>query len=78
MPFFVSGLYKLMGKLADRTFFGVQGPRGFGFGVPFFVSGLYKFMGKLADRIFFGVQGSRGLGLGCRSLCLAFKSLWEN
>ena len=67
-----------MGKLADRIFVGVQGPRGFGFGVPFFVSGLYKFMGKLADRIFFGVQGPRGLGLGCRSLCLAFISLWEN
>ena len=44
----------------------------------FFVSGLYKIMGKLADRIFFGVQGPRGLGLGCRSLCLAFISLWEN
>ena len=35
-------------------------------------------MGKLADRICFGVQGPRGLGLGCRSLCLAFISLWEN
>ena len=98
-----------MGKLADRIFFGVQGPwglglgcrslclafivygktsrynicwcsgpTGVGFGVPFFVSGLYKFMGKLADRICFGVQGPRGLGLGCRSLCLAFISLWEN
>ena len=54
------------------------GPMGVGFGVPFFVSGLYKFMGKLADRIFFGVHGPRGLGLGCRSLCLAFLSLWEN
>ena len=51
---------------------------GVGFGVPFFVSGLYKFMGELADRIFFGVQGPRGLGLGCRSLCLALISLWEN
>ena len=51
-----------MGKLADRTFFGVQ-PTGVGFGVPFFVSGLYKFMGKLADRIFFGVQGPR-VGFG--------------
>ena len=77
MPFFVSGLYKFMGKLADRIFFGVQ-PTGVGFGVPFFVSSLYKFMGKLADRIFVGVQGPRGLGLGCRSLCLAFVSLWEN
>ena len=46
--------------------------------MPFFVSGLYKFMGKLADRIFFGVQGPRGFGLGCRALCLAFISLWEN
>ena len=78
VPFFVSGLYKVMGKLADRISFGVQGPRGVGFGVPFFVSGLYKFRGKLADRIFFDVQGSRGLGLGCRSLCLAFISLCEN
>ena len=52
MPFFVSGLHKFMGKLADRIFFGVQGPPGVGFGVPFFVSGLYKFMGKLADRFF--------------------------
>ena len=51
--------------------------QGVGFGVPFFVSGLDKFMGKLADRICFGVQGPRGLGLGCRSLCLAFISLWE-
>ena len=78
VPFFVSGLYKFIGNLADRIFFGVQGPRGLGFGVPFFVSGLYKFRGKLADRIFFDVQGPRGLGLGCRSLCLAFISLWEN
>ena len=43
VPFFVSGLYKFMGKLADRICFGVQGPPGVGFGVPFFVSGLYKF-----------------------------------
>ena len=78
VPFFVSGLYTFMRRLADRIFFGVQGPRGVGFGVPFFVSGLYKFLRKLADRIFFGVQGPRGLGLGCRSLCLAFISLWEN
>ena len=76
MPFFVSGLYKFMGKLADRIFFGVR-PTGVGFGVPFFVSGLYKFMGKLADRLFC-VQGPRGLGLGCRSWCLALISLWEN
>ena len=59
MPFFVSGLYKIMGKLADRISFGVQ-PTGVGFGVPFFVSGLYKFMGKLADRIFVGVQAHGG------------------
>ena len=78
MPFFVSGLYKSMGKLAVRICFGVQGPPGVGFGVPFFVSGLYKFMTKLANRIFFGVQRPRGLGLGCRSLCLAFISLLEN
>ena len=80
MPFFVSGLFKFMGlKLANRILFGVQGPPGVGFGVPFLVSGLYElFMRKLADRIFFGVQGPRGLGLGCRSLCLAFISLWEN
>ena len=67
-----------MGKLADRIFFGVQGPRGLGLGAVPCVWPLYKFMGKLADRIFFGVQGPRGLGLGCRSLCLAFTSLWEN
>ena len=73
----MSGLYKFIGKLADRIFFGVQGTRGLGLG-PFFVSGLYKFMGKLADRICFGVLGPRRLGLGCRSLCLAFISLWEN
>ena len=70
MPFFVSGLYKFMGKLADRIFFACPGPTGVGFGAPFFVSGLYKFI--------FGVQGPRWLGLGCRSLCLAFISLWEN
>ena len=78
MPFFVSGLYKFMGKLADRKLLGVQGPPGVGFGVSFFVSGLYKFMEKLADRIFVGVQGPLLLGLGCCSLCLAFISLWEN
>ena len=76
MPFFVSGLYKFMGKLANRICFSVS--TGVGFGVPFFVSGLYKSMGKLADRIFVGVQGPRGLGLGCRSLCLAFISLCED
>ena len=74
----MSGLYKFMGKLADRIFFGVQGPRGLGLGCRFFVSGLYKFIGKLADRICFGVQGPRGLGLGRRSLCLAFISLCDN
>ena len=67
-----------MGKLADKIVFWCPGYMEVGFGVPFRVSGLYKFMGKLADRIFFGVQGPRGLGLGCRSLCLAFVSLWEN
>ena len=78
MLFFVSSLYKFTGKLADRVFFGVQGPPGVGFGVPSFVSGLYKLMGKLADRVFLGVHGPRGLGVGRRSLCLAFISLWEN
>ena len=32
VPFFVSGLYKFMGKLADRIFVGVLGPRGLGVG----------------------------------------------
>ena len=32
VPFFVSGLYKIMGTLADRTFFGVQGPLLLGLG----------------------------------------------
>ena len=32
VPFFVSGLYKFMGKLADRIFLGVQGPQGLGLG----------------------------------------------
>ena len=58
--------------------FWCPGPTGVGFGVPFFVSGLCTFMGKLADRISFGVHSPRGLGLGCRSLCLAFISLWGN
>ena len=75
MPFFVTGLYKFMGKLANRILLRCPGRTGVVFGVPFFVFGLYKFMGKLADRTFFGVQG---LGLGRRSLCLAFISLWEN
>ena len=78
MPFFVSGLYEFMGKLANRILSGVQGPPGVGFGVAFFVSALYKVMGELADKIFFGAQGPRGLGLGCRSLCLAFIRLLEN
>ena len=42
------------------------------------MSALYKVMGELADKIFFGAQGPQGLGLGCRSLCLAFISLWKN
>ena len=32
VPFFVAGLYKFMGKLADRIFLAVQGPRGLGLG----------------------------------------------
>ena len=68
----MSGLYKFMGKLADRISFGCPGPTGVGFGVPFFVSGLYKFMGKLAEEYLLGVQGPRGLGLGCRSLCQVY------
>ena len=65
-----------MGKLADRIFFGVQGPRGLGLGCrSLCLACLYKFMTKLADRIFFGVQGPRGFGLGRRSLRLAFISL---
>ena len=32
VPFFVSGLYKFMGELADKIFFGAQGPRGLGLG----------------------------------------------
>ena len=32
VPFFVSGLEKFMGKLADSIFFGVQGPRGWVWG----------------------------------------------
>ena len=32
VPFFVSDLYTFMRKLADRIFFGVQGPRGSGLG----------------------------------------------
>ena len=32
MPFFVSGRCKLMGKLTDRIFFGVQGPGGWVWG----------------------------------------------
>ena len=39
VPFFVSGLEKLMGKLTNEIFFGVHGRPGVGFGVPFFVSG---------------------------------------
>ena len=65
-----------MGKLADKIFVSCPGPTGVGFGVPFLVSGLYKFRGKLADRIFLVSGAHRGLGLGCRSLCLAFISLY--
>ena len=78
MPFFVSGLYKFMGKLADKIFCGAQGPRGLGLGCRSLCLAFIRLKGKLADRIFFGVQGARGLGLGCRSLWLAFVSLWEN
>ena len=58
----MSGLYKFMGKLADRIFL-CPGRTGVGFGVLFFVSGLYKFMGKLADRIFL-CPGPTGVGFG--------------
>ena len=78
VPFFVSGLYKFMGKLADRIFFGVQGPRGLGLGCRSLCLAFTRLREKLADRIFFGVQGPQGLGLGCRSWCLAFISLREN
>ena len=78
MPFFVSGLYKFMGKLADRIFFGVQGPRGLGLGRRSLCLAFIRLWEKLANRIFFGAQGPRGLGLARRSLCLAFISLWEN
>ena len=78
MPFFVAGLYKFMGKLADRIFFGVQGPRGLGFGVPFFVSGLYKIMGKLADKICFCVQGPPGVGCGVPFFVSGLYKLLEN
>ena len=73
----MSGLYKFMGKLADRISFGVLGPRGLGLARRSLWLA-FIFMGKLADRIFFGVQGPRGLGLGCCSLCLAFINLREN
>ena len=43
VPFFVSGLYKFMGKLADRIFFGVQGPPGVGFGTVLCVWPLYVY-----------------------------------
>ena len=73
MPFCVPGLYKFRGKLADRIFFGVQGPRGLGLGCRSlclaFISlrenyGLYKLMGKLADRISFGCPRPTGVGFG--------------
>ena len=70
MPFFVSGLYKFMGKLADRICFWCPGPMGVGFGVPFFVSGLYKFMGKLAGRIFFLVSRAHGGWVWGAVLCV--------
>ena len=67
-----------MEKLADRIFFGVQGPPGVGFGVPFFVSGLYKFMGKLADRRFLGIQGPPGVGFGVPFFVSGLINLWQN
>ena len=70
MPFFVSGLYKFMGKLADRIFFGVQIPRGLGLGRRSLCLAFIKFMGKLADRMFFGVQGPTGVGFWGAVLCV--------
>ena len=81
VPFFVSGLCKFMGKLADRIFFWCPGPTGVGFGVPFFVSGLYTFMGKLADRICFWCPGPMGVGFGVPffvSGLFFLITLWEN
>ena len=70
MPFLVSGLYKFMGKLADRISFGCPRPTGVGFGVPFFVSGLLKFMGNPADRTFFACPGPTGGWVWGAVLCV--------
>ena len=64
MPFFVSGLYKFMGKLAGRIFFGVQGPRGLGLGCRSLCLAFKNFMGKLADRIFSRCPGPTGVRFG--------------
>ena len=70
MPFFVGGLYKIMGKLADRISLSVQGPRGLGLAcrsLCLACISLYrktKFMGKLADRTYFWCPGPTGVGFG--------------
>ena len=52
-----------MGKLADRIFFGVQGPRGLGLGCCSLCLAFISLWEKLADRISFGVQPT-GVGFG--------------
>ena len=52
-----------MGKLADRIFFGVQGPRGFGLGCRALCLAFIRLWEKLADRILL-VSRATGVGFG--------------
>ena len=58
VPFFVSGLHKFMGKLADGIFWGP--------GSIWACLAVQLSLCLAANRIDFGVQGPRGLGLGFR------------
>ena len=53
-----------MGKLADRIFFGVQGPRVLGLGCRSLCLAFIRLWGKLTDIMFFLCSGRTGVGFG--------------
>ena len=77
MPFFVSGLHKFMGKLADRIFFGVQGPWGLGLGCRSLCLAFIVY-GKTSRYNIFWCSGPTGVGFGVPFFVSGLYSLWEN
>ena len=76
MPFFVSGLYKFMGKLADRICFCVQGP-GLGLGCRSLCLAFIVY-GKTSRHNIFWCSGPTGVGFGVPFFVSGLYNLWEN